>query len=256
MATIDLQNVSVSLPIYNSRGRALKHEVLRRTVGSNLDHPKDQRATVVQALNEVTLCLKDGDRVGLIGRNGAGKTTMLRVMSRIYQPTSGIAKIVGTISSMTDLSIGMSPEATGYENIIMRGIMLGLTRKQAAALIPDVEEFTELGEYLELPIRTYSAGMMLRLSFAVSTAIKPEIIILDEMISVGDAAFMEKASARIASLLETASIMVLATHDDALLRRLCLTAVWMNYGRITAMGNVNSVIDRYHSETATGRCPS
>jgi homopolymeric O-antigen transport system ATP-binding protein len=248
MALIDLRDISVSLPIYNARGRALKTEILRRTVGGNIEHPKDRRATVIQALNSVSLRINDGDRVGLIGHNGAGKTTLLRVMSRVYTPTSGDIQIVGSISSMTDLTVGMNPEATGYENIVMRGIMLGLTRKQAAALIPDVEEFTELGEYLELPVRTYSAGMMLRLAFAVSTATRPDIIILDEMISAGDAAFVEKARMRIAVLIKHASILVLATHDDATLRQFCTVAVWMNSGRVVATGDIDSVLARYHSE--------
>src|SRR5690348_7893880 len=121
MALIDVQNISVSLPIYNARGRALKTEILRRTVGGNIEHPKDRRVTVIQALKDVTLRVNDGDRVGLVGHNGAGKTTLLRVMSRIYPPTSGEVRIVGSISSMTDLTVGMNPEATGYENILMRG---------------------------------------------------------------------------------------------------------------------------------------
>jgi ABC-type polysaccharide/polyol phosphate transport system ATPase subunit len=250
MTLIDLQNVSVLLPIYNTRGRALKHEILRRTIGSNLDHPKDHRVTIVQALNDVTLRVNHGDRIGLIGRNGAGKTTLLRVMSRIYPPTSGKVQIVGKISSMTDLSIGMNPEATGYENIVMRGVMLGLTHKQAAALIPDVEEFTELGEYLDLPIRTYSAGMMLRLAFAVSTAVNPDIIILDEMVSAGDIAFVEKARVRITALIEKASILILATHDEATLQQFCPVAVWLNYGRVAAIGDTKSVLAQYHSEIA------
>ena len=248
MALIDLKNVSVSMPIYNSRGRGLKHEILRRTVGGNLDHPKDKRITIIQALNDVTLQVKDGDRIGLIGRNGAGKTTLLRVMSRIYPPTAGTAHIVGAISSMTDLSVGMNPEATGYENVILRGVMLGLTRKEATALIPDVEEFTELGEYLELPIRTYSTGMMLRLSFAVSTAVKPDIIILDEMITAGDSAFLEKARTRITNLIEKASILILATHDDATLRQFCPTVIWMRSGRIAAKGDADAVLAEYHTE--------
>jgi len=248
MALIDVQSISISLPIYNTRGRALKTELLRRTVGGNIEHPKDRRVTVIQALDDVTLRVNDGDRVGLVGRNGAGKTTLLRVMSRIYPPTSGTVRILGSISSMTDLSVGMNPEASGYENILMRGIMLGLTRKQAEALIPDVEDFTELGEYLELPIRTYSAGMMLRLAFAVSTAVKPDIIILDEMVSAGDAAFMEKARARLAELIKHASILVLATHDDGTLKQFCTIAVWMNAGRVAAVGDIDSVLAQYHSE--------
>jgi ABC-2 type transport system ATP-binding protein/lipopolysaccharide transport system ATP-binding protein len=248
MALMDLQSVSISLPIFNSRSRGLKYEILRRTVGSNLRHPKKQNITIVQALSDVTLRIKEGDRVGVVGRNGAGKTTLLRVLSRIYPPTAGKIQVVGTVSSMTDLSVGMSPEATGYENIIMRCIMLGLTYKQATALIPDVEEFTELGEYLELPIRTYSAGMMLRLSFAISTAVRPDIIILDEMISVGDAAFVTKARARITNLIQNASILVLATHDDNLLQEFCQTAIWMDYGRVVSMGDTDAVLAHYHSE--------
>lgn len=248
MASIYMQDLSVSLPIYNARARALKQEVFRRTIGGNIQHPKDQRVTVVQALNGVTLRINNGDRVGLVGRNGAGKTTLLRVMSRIYPPTSGTIHVTGSISSMTDLSVGMNPEATGYENIILRGVMLGLTRKQAAALIPDVEEFTELGEYLDLPIRTYSSGMMLRLAFAVSTAVKPDIIILDEMMSAGDAAFFDKARVRITKLIEDAPILVLATHDDATLRRFCTIAVWMKSGRVAATGDIDSVLAQYHSE--------
>ena len=248
MALIDVRDVSVSLPVYNARGRALKTELLRRTVGGNIEHPKDKRRTVVQALDSISLRVADGDRVGIIGRNGAGKTTLLRVMSRIYRPTSGTVHIAGSISSMTDLSVGMNPEATGYENIIMRGIMLGLTRRQAAALTPDVEEFTELGEYLALPVRTYSAGMMLRLAFAVSTAVKPDIIILDEMITAGDTAFVDKARARLANLIKEASILVLATHDKQTLRRFCNVAVWMNSGRIKATGDIGSVLADYYSE--------
>lgn len=248
MALIDLKNVSVSMPIYNSRARGLKHEILRRTVGGNVEHPKDKRITVIQALNDVTLRVSNGDRIGLIGRNGAGKTTLLRVMSRIYPPTAGTANIVGTISSMTDLSVGMNPEASGYENIIMRGVMLGLTYKEAAKLIPDVEEFTELGEYLDLPIRTYSAGMMLRLSFGVSTAVKPDIVIMDEIINAGDAAFMEKARLRLSGLINRAAIFVLATHDDATLRQFCPTVVWMKAGRVAAIGDAASVLAQYHSE--------
>jgi ABC-type polysaccharide/polyol phosphate transport system ATPase subunit len=244
MALIDLQNVSVSIPIYNSRGRALKSEIFRRTIGGNIEHPKDRRITVIQALNDVTLRINDGDRVGLIGRNGAGKTTLLRVMSRIYPPTSGKIRIVGTISSMTDLSLGMNPESTGYENIVMRGIMLGLNRKQATALIPDVEEFTELGEYLDLPIRTYSTGMMVRLSFAISTAVKPDIIILDEMIGAGDLAFVEKARSRIVGLIENASILVLATHDAAILRQFCPVAVWLKAGSVGAIGDTESILEQ------------
>ncbi len=250
MASIELRNVSLLLPIYNARGRALKTELLRRTVGGKLGKTGDKNVTIVHALQNISLNVGHGDRVGLIGSNGAGKTTLLRLMARIYPPTAGQAQIRGRVSALTDLFVGMDPEATGYENVVMRGLMLGLTRKQATALIPEIEEFTELGEYLELPIRTYSTGMVLRLAFAISTAVGPEILILDEMIGAGDAAFVEKAQARIQKLIKHASIMVLATHDDALVKKLCPTSVWLKGGRLMAAGETESVLNKYHSDAA------
>jgi ABC-2 type transport system ATP-binding protein/lipopolysaccharide transport system ATP-binding protein len=247
MPSIDLERVSVTIPIYNARGRALKSELLRRAVGANFANGKDPRIIAVRAVDDVTLRINHADRIAIIGRNGSGKTTLLRVLSGIYPPTSGRAEIVGDVSSLTDLSVGMDPESTGYENIVLRGLILGLSRKQATKLIPDIEEFTELGEYLALPIRTYSAGMLLRLAFGVSTAVKPDIIILDEMINAGDAAFIEKAQRRLEQLIENASIMVLASHDEALVRRLCPTAIWMHAGRLMAMGRTDEVLEQYRA---------
>ena len=144
--------------------------------------------------------LEHGARVALIGSNGAGKTTLLRVMGKIYPPTAGVAEVAGRIGCLTDLNVGMDAEATGYENIRMSGVLLGLTQREIANLVPDVAEFTELGDYLKLPIRCYSQGMMLRLAFGISTAIKPEIILLDEIIGAGDQAFAAKARQAIAEL--------------------------------------------------------
>jgi ABC-type polysaccharide/polyol phosphate transport system ATPase subunit len=247
MPSIDLERISVTIPIYNARGRALKSELLRRAVGANFANDKDPSVVAVRALDDVTLRINHGDRVAIVGRNGSGKTTLLRVLSGIYPPTSGRAEIVGQVSSLTDLSVGMDPESSGYENIVLRGLILGLTRKQAMDLIPDIEEFSELGEYLALPIRTYSAGMLLRLAFGVSTAVKPDIIILDEMISAGDAGFMEKAQRRLERLIENASIMVLASHDEALVRKLCPTAVWLHSGRLMARGGTDEVLAQYRA---------
>jgi ABC-type polysaccharide/polyol phosphate transport system ATPase subunit len=247
MPFIDLERISVTIPIYNARGRALKSELLRRAVGANFASDKDPSVVAVQALDEVTLRIGHGDRVAIVGRNGSGKTTLLRVLSGIYPPTSGRAEIVGHVSSLTDLSVGMDPESSGYENIVLRGLILGLTRKEATKLIPDVEEFSELGEYLALPIRTYSAGMLLRLAFGVSTAVKPDILVLDEMISAGDAGFMGKAQRRLEQLIKNASIMVLASHDEALVRTLCPTAVWLHAGRLMAKGGTDEVLAQYRA---------
>ncbi|MDX3809783.1 MAG: ABC transporter ATP-binding protein [Bosea sp. (in: a-proteobacteria)] len=250
MAHIVLDKASVELAIYNSRGRALKSEILRRTVGGGLQNDSDRSIQVVRALNKVSFEARDGDRIGLVGGNGAGKTTLLRVLSRVYPPTSGRATITGRISSLIDLSMGMDSDATGYDNIEMRGIMLGLDRKRAQALIPDIEEFSELGEFLSLPIRTYSSGMMLRLAFAVSTAVHPDILILDEIIGVGDAAFAEKAERRLHSMIEKASIMFLASHDNHTIRRFCTRTLWMKGGVLVMDGAPDEVLAAYAADTS------
>ncbi|KJK25736.1 sugar ABC transporter [Burkholderiaceae bacterium 16] len=244
---ISLDKVSVSLPIYNPRGRALKAEFLRRTVGGNLGTSKDPQTVIIKALDQVSIAIEHGDRVALVGRNGSGKTTLLRVLAGIYPPTSGRIAIQGRISALTDMSMGMDMEATGYENVLLRGVVMGLNKKKAEALIPDIEEFTELGEYLRLPVRTYSTGMMLRLAFAISTAVQPEILLLDEMVGAGDAAFVNKARTRIEGLIHNASIMVLASHDDHLVSSLCTHAIWMHSGQLRAFGPVSEVLAEYHA---------
>lgn len=253
MAYICLEDASVELAVYNARGRALKSELLRRTVGGGLQDARDNAVQVVKALSQVSFKANDGDRIGLVGGNGAGKSTLLRVLSRVYPPTSGRAIIEGRVSSLIDLSMGMDTDATGYDNIEMRGIMLGLNRKQAQALIPDIEEFSELGEFLSLPIRTYSSGMMLRLAFAVSTAVHPDILIIDEIIGAGDAAFAEKAQKRLHSLIEKASIMFLASHDNATIERLCTRTLWMKGGKLMMDGTPEVVLAAYKADSPDER---
>lgn len=250
MAHIILDKASVDLAIYNPRGRGLKQEILRRTVGGGLHNDRDRSIQVVSALSEVSFEARDGDRIGLVGGNGAGKTTLLRVLSRVYPPTGGRAVIEGRISSLIDLSMGMDPDATGYDNIEMRAIMLGLTPKQANALVPDVEEFSELGEFLGLPIRTYSSGMMLRLAFAVSTAVHPDILILDEVIGVGDAAFAVRAEKRMLETIERSSIMFLASHSNETIKRFCNRTLWMNGGRLMMDGTPEEVLKAYTNASA------
>ena len=244
-SSIVLRDVCVDLPIYNSRGRSLKSAILAQTVGGGVVDDRDQSVVVIRALDHVTLKLEHGSRVALIGANGAGKTTLLRVMAKIYPPTGGQADVVGRIACLTDLNVGMDPEATGYENIRMRGILLGLTQKEIAKLVPDVAEFTDLGEYLKLPIRCYSQGMMLRLAFGISTAIQPEIILLDEIIGVGDQSFAERARIRLKHLIEAASILVLASHDPHIIAQNCSSAIWLSHGHVVDQGPSAEILDRY-----------
>ncbi len=199
---------------------------------------QDEGHVVIQALENVSLEIGHGDRVALLGHNGAGKTTLLRVLAGIYEPLAGGVTVEGRVTPMFDIHLGIDPESTGYENIILRGLYLGLSRAESLAKTDSVAEFTELGEFLKFPVRTYSAGMQARLAFAMATCVEPEILLLDEGIGAGDAAFVEKASKRLDGFIESAGILVLASHAPHLVRRLCNKAVVMEHGRVIWTGDV------------------
>lgn len=243
MVSITLNDASVEFPVFNARGRSLRSNLMRR-VGGNIA-PDNSDVVTVHALRNVSLSLKAGDRLALVGHNGAGKSTMLRVFSGAFEPSSGSAQIVGKVSSLLDITMGMDPELTGAENIILRGVFLGMKMHEAQALIPEIAEFSELGDYLNLPMRTYSSGMTLRIAFGVSTARPPEILLLDELISVGDAAFAKKAKQRIEEMMNKARILVFASHDPQTLRQYCNRAILMSEGTIIAEGDVDSVLRAY-----------
>ena len=248
MASITLERVTVDFPIYNARKRSLKSELFRRTVGGHIDTEDDSRVSVV-ALRDVSLHIDHGDRLGLIGHNGAGKSTLLRVLSGVYEPPIGKAIINGTVSSLTDFMMGMDTEATGYENILLRSVFLGVSVKQAHANVADIEEFTGLGNFLKLPLRTYSTGMLVRLAFAISTAVTPEILIMDELIAAGDAAFFAKAEGRLNRLIGNTQIMVIASHSEDMIRRLCNKAALMDEGKLVKVGPVDDVLAAYRTLT-------
>jgi ABC-type polysaccharide/polyol phosphate transport system ATPase subunit len=245
MPAITLDHVFVDLPIYNSRGRSLKSRILSQTVGGRVADDRDRSVVVIRALNDVCVSLEHGSRVALIGHNGAGKSTLLRVIAGIYPPTSGRVVTQGNIACLTDISVGMDLEGTGYENIIIRGVLMGLSKSEAAALIPQVEEFTGLGEYLGLPTRTYSQGMLLRLAFGISTAFQPDIILLDEIIGVGDQSFADRARLRLDKLIQNASILVIASHMPEIVTSMCTTAVWLDHGRVMGCGPPTEMLQRY-----------
>jgi len=244
MATISLERVTIEFPIYNARARRLTGELFRRTIGGKIKSNVSSHVSVV-ALRDIDLELADGDRLGLIGQNGAGKSTLLRVLAGIYEPLSGRARIEGTVASLTDITMGMDLEASGYENIVLRGVFLGLHVSEVRRMIPEIEAFTELGEFLELPLRTYSTGMLLRLAFAVTTAVIPEILIMDELIGAGDAAFVAKAKARLNQMISASRILVIASHDVEIIRRFCNRAALLETGRIARIGPVEQVVCAY-----------
>jgi ABC-type polysaccharide/polyol phosphate transport system ATPase subunit len=248
-AELTLENVSVSFPIYHGGSRSLKKSLLFRGSGGHLASDASHRI-VVEALRNVSTQIRAGDRVALIGSNGAGKTTLLRVMAGIYEPVTGTVKSCGRISPMFDTGLGIDNEISGYENIRMRGLILGMTPQEIEEQMQDIVDFTELGDYLDIPVRTYSAGMMTRLTFAIATCFAPEILLMDEWIMAGDASFISKARHRIETFVAKASILVLASHSLETCRQFCNKAIWMDQGIIKAAGPINQILDMYSGSTA------
>ncbi|ANN21257.1 galactan export ABC transporter ATP-binding subunit Wzt/RfbE [Amycolatopsis orientalis] len=242
MVSIDVHNAYVDFPIFDAKTRSMKKKVLGK-VGGKIG--TETKVPIIEALHDVTLQLREGDRVGLVGHNGAGKSTLLRLLSGIYEPTRGSAKISGKIAPVFDLGIGMDPEISGLENIIIRGLFLGMTAKQMEARVDDIAEFTELGDYLQMPLRTYSTGMRVRLALGVVTSIDPEILILDEGIGAVDAAFLNKAKDRLKALVKRSGILVFASHSDEFLFELCDSAIWMDEGHVKQRGSLRDVLTGY-----------
>ena len=245
--SIVTQEACVDFPIFDARSRSLKKTVIG-VVGGNI--ASGQKVPIIEALRGVSLSLQRGDRVGLVGHNGAGKSTLLRLMSGIYEPTRGTAQIRGRVAPVFDLGVGMDPEISGRENIIVRGLFLGMTRKQMEKRVDDIAEFTELGDFLALPLRTYSTGMRIRLALGVVTSIDPEILLLDEGIGAVDAAFLERARGRLADLVARSGMLVFASHSEDLLRQLCDTAVWLEHGQVRAQGELDDVLRQYSGQPA------
>lgn len=242
MTYITLKEVGVTFSIYNAKTRSLRHELIS-AVGGKV---KQLESTVyVNALNSINLEFKEGDRVGLIGHNGAGKSTLLKVLSGIYEPTQGYIEYEGKISSLTDVTMGMDPESTGYDNIIMRCIFMGMTLKEAKQKVDEIIKFSGLNQYINLPVRTYSTGMFLRLAFSISTSIVPDILIMDEMIGAGDASFIEKARKRSLEMIEKTKIMVISSHDPNILKEICNRGIWMDKGTIKKDGPIELVLSQY-----------
>jgi ABC-2 type transport system ATP-binding protein len=244
-----LEKVGVDFPLYGGGSRSLKKTLVHFGTGGRIGRDASDRVCV-QALREVSLTFDHGDRVGLIGHNGAGKTTLLRVLAGVYEPSHGVVRCEGQAVALFDPSLGMDMEATGYENIVLRGLILGLSPKEIRSHADAIAEFTELGEYLAMPVRTYSSGMMLRLAFAVSTSISPDILLMDEWIVAGDNQFMEKAQKRMENFVGRSNILVLASHSLDLIERWCDKAVLLDEGQVVAFGPLKEVLNRYNPQAS------
>ena len=250
MAKIELDDVHLTFTVHQQKRVSLKEYIVRglfRRGGSN--------AVAVHALAGLNLSVRDGDRLGVIGHNGAGKSTLLKLVAGIYPPTGGARTVVGSICSLFDISLGFEHEASGWENIAYRAYLQGESPASLKGKINAIAEFTELGDFLNVPVRHYSAGMMMRLAFSIATTIEPEILLVDEVLAVGDLAFQQKAQIRMTELMSSARIMVLVAHDLATIRNICNRVVWMEHGAAKMDGPTDEVVDAY-IESVTGKSVS
>ena len=243
MARMVADGVSVDFPLYHGSSRSLKKTVFAAAAG-RLGEDR-QRRTVVQALRDISFTLRSGDRLGLVGTNGAGKTTLLRALAGIYEPVCGRVTVDGSLNALLDTQFGMNPELTGRENILLRGLYNGLSKPAIARLEDDVQEFAELGEFLDLPVRFYSSGMVIRLGFALATAINPQVLLMDEWFMAGDMRFLAKAMGRLENVVHGSEILVLSSHQNQAVRSWCSRVIWLDHGRIRADGPVDEIMDMY-----------
>jgi ABC-type polysaccharide/polyol phosphate transport system ATPase subunit len=246
MARIELKDVSVDFPLLQSDHRSFKRMLsasLKPTrVGSDSRH-----RLVLHALKRVNLRFDHGDRVAVIGANGAGKSTLLRVMAGIYPPVAGTVTVEGRIGALLTTGLGMRDDVSGYDNIEFCLLLQGASAGEIPRLRDDIAAFAELGEFLDLHVGAYSSGMRVRLAFAISTAMHPEILVIDEIFAAGDAVFMKKAEKRMVDLITRSSILVFASHANALVEQFCDKGIWLDNGEIRRYGPIKEVNQAYLS---------
>jgi lipopolysaccharide transport system ATP-binding protein len=241
---VDLRDACVHFAIFEPGARSFRKKMIQVATGGQLTQANTGHV-VVQALSHVTFQFCEGERVAIIGHNGAGKSTLLSVLARIYKPASGTAEITGKVTSLMNITLGTDVESTGRENILLRGAFLGIPRKVLLEKMEEIIDFTDLGDFIDLPLRTYSTGMNMRLAFAVATLLRPEILLMDEWLSVGDEAFRKKAEKRIEEMLETTKLLVIATHSKDLVMRRCTRVVWLEHGHVKMDGPPAEVAPHY-----------
>ena len=242
---IELAHVSVDLPVYSQSSRLLRTKMLGLAVGGRLSSG-GSRVIVVRALEDVSFEVWHGDRIGLLGHNGSGKSTLLKVLAGIFQPTSGSVRLGVRVTPLLDVNLGVEDDMTGLEIIRLGCMLRGILPDEVPAIVEDITSFTELGNFLTLPIRTYSAGMRARLMFAIATSHAPEALAIDEGIGAGDAKFMEKAARRTEKMLSRASILFLASHSDDMQAKFCNKGLVLRTGRMEFFGSIDQAIARYN----------
>lgn len=241
---LEVEGLTVDIPVFNV-SRSFRTTLLQRFTGGEIEHNKNSKQISIRALQNINFRLNAGDRLGLVGHNGAGKTTLLRVLAQIYKPVIGRYRHQGKITPLFNMAIGLDLDDTGIENIYTIGMHLGMNKSEISAKKNDILEFSELGDFIYLPVRIYSAGMQTRLSFAIATALEPDILLMDEGIGAGDANFAEKAKMRLDRFYDTTSVMVIASHSEALIRSLCNKALLLEHGRQIKFGSVDEIFAQY-----------
>jgi lipopolysaccharide transport system ATP-binding protein len=244
MTYLRAHDLVVEFPIYGAQSRSVKNTLMRAAAGGVFARDPGDRV-VVRALDHVSFELHEGDRVALVGHNGSGKSTLLRVLAGTYEPVGGRLEVRGRVASMLSITLGIDLESTGYENIRLQGLLFGMSKSAIERKLDEIAEFTELGDYLAMPLRTYSSGMQMRLAFAVATSIDPEIILMDEWIGVGDAHFMEKADQRLSEFVQRAGLLVLASHSPDLIRKTCNRGLMLSHGKVVCTGTSEEVLAVY-----------
>jgi ABC-2 type transport system ATP-binding protein len=244
---IDLDRVGVRFDVSS----ATDGHTLKGFLAQWRKRREEPTSNVIQALNSISLKISAGERVGLIGPNGAGKSTLLKVMAGIYPPTSGVAETIGHVCPLFEFATGFEYNRSGWENIRIRAMLLGMTPEEIEARLPAIADFSEIGSFLDYPVRTYSSGMFIRLAFAVSTAVNPEILLLDEVMGAGDLAFTEKANRRMREFMEQGKILVFSSHSLALLSESCTRTLWLDHGNLIADGPTHEVIEQYKASVVS-----
>lgn len=248
MASIDLEGVDLTFRVRQKGRVTLKEFLLKQWFRPSLNPIME-----VRALRDVTMSLKSGDRLGVIGQNGAGKSTLLKLLAGIYPPAAGTRHVVGRISSLFDLALGFEMEANGWENIAFRSYLQGETPRSIKPKLKEIAEFSELGDFLNTPVRYYSSGMICRLAFAIATAIEPEILLVDEVLSVGDLGFQAKARQRMTDMMHKAQIIVMVSHDLGALPSVCDRTIWLENGHIRDIGPTNQIVAAYKQHVQGGQ---
>jgi len=249
---ISLRDVNLEYPVFDA-DRSFRTTLLRGSVGGLIGRSRGGRPrTVVRALSDLNLDILNGDRVGLMGPNGAGKSTLLRVLAGAYQPSSGELIVRGRVSTLLGMGVGIDVDETGHENIVTGCLLLGLDKRDSERVLEDVVSFCELGQYIHMPVRTYSSGMLVRLMFGIATSINPDILLIDEVLGVGDARFAAKAEARVTKLMTQASALVLASHGNELLRRFCNKGLFLVEGTLRYYGPIDDAIAAYDTWLTEG----